>query len=256
MHKKDTSWNAVAPWYDTLVEGAGSYQQEVILPNILRLAGDIKGKKIFDLACGQGFFAHKFSAAGAVVTGLDASDNLIEIAKKSSGGKGVPHFLTGTAESLPKELITGSFDLVVCILALQNIKELDATLGGVARALSAKGRFLIVLNHPAFRIPRRSEWGVDEKTSTQYRRIDGYLSESAAEISMNPSKKESAVTYSFHRPLQVYMKMLAKHDFSITRLEEWISHKTSESGPRKQMEDRARKEFPLFLFLECTKGKI
>jgi hypothetical protein len=44
--------------------------------------------------------------------------------------------------------------------------------------------------------------------------------------------------------------MFAKHDLAITRLEEWISHKTSEEGPKKKIEDDARKEIPLFMCLE------
>jgi hypothetical protein len=49
------------------------------------------------------------------------------------------------------------------------------------------------------------------------------------------------------------MKALSKHRFAITRIEEWISHKESEKGPRKEAEDRARKEFPLFLAIEVRR---
>ncbi len=42
--------------------------------------------------------------------------------------------------------------------------------------------------------------------------------------------------------------ILAKHGFAVTRLEEWISNKKSQKGPRVTAEDKARKEIPLFLF--------
>ena len=58
---------------------------------------------------------------------------------------------------------------------------------------------------------------------------------------------------SYHRPLQLYMKELAKHGFVLAGLEEWISHRLSEKGPRAKAEDRARKEFPLFLMLNARK---
>ena len=64
----------------------------------------------------------------------------------------------------------------------------------------------------------------------------------------------SATTISFHRPLQVYFKSLAKHGFLVRRLEEWVSHKQSQRGARGATEDRARKEIPLFLMMEALKS--
>jgi hypothetical protein len=111
-----------------------------------------------------------------------------------------------------------------------------------------------IINHPTFRIPKRSSWGWDDTESVQYRRLDGYLSASRAEIDMTPGRSgKHAHTYSFHRSLQDYMKALAGVGFAITRIEEWTSHKTSEKGPRAEAEDRARKEFPLFLMFEARK---
>ena len=70
---------------------------------------------------------------------------------------------------------------------------------------------------------------------------------------MNPGQVKSEKTISFHHPLQFYFKALEKAGFVVTRLEEWTSHKESEKGPRAGAENRARKEFPLFLFLEAVK---
>jgi hypothetical protein len=53
--------------------------------------------------------------------------------------------------------------------------------------------------------------------------------------------------------MQDYMKALSSAGFAITRIEEWISHKKSEKGPRQEAEDRARKEFPLFLAIEARR---
>lgn len=113
------------------------------------------------------------------------------------------------------------------------------------------------MNHPAFRIPKHSSWGWDPSTGSgqvvaQYRRIDEYLSESRTNIQMHPGDDPKTTTMTFHRPLQWYMKLLAKHGFAVTRLEEWISPKKSQKGPRQIAEDKARKEFPLFIFLEAS----
>lgn len=247
--KKDTSWGNVAGWYDDLLRGDDTYQEKVIAPNILRLLAPKSGQKILDLACGQGFFARQFAKSGAEITGLDISKELIDFAKK-----GAPincSFFVGKAESFPF-LEDGSFDSVVCILAVQNIENVQSVFSECNRVLKKNGRLLLVLNHPAFRIPKFSSWGIDEENSVQYRRVDRYLSESRAEILMHPGSSEEK-TVSFHRSLQYYFKALGKYGFCVCRLEEWNSHRQSDKGPRQKMENEARKEIPLFLFLESIK---
>ena len=70
--KEKTSWNSVAKWYDTLLEGsADSYQEKVILPNILRVVAPKKDLRILDIACGQGYFSRAFAEKGATVTACD-----------------------------------------------------------------------------------------------------------------------------------------------------------------------------------------
>ena len=125
------------------------------------------------------------------------------------------------------------------------------------RVLKENGKLFLVMNHPAFRIPKASGWEWDAKNKIQYRRIDSYLSESREKIDMHPSagsrKSASDYTLSFHRPLQFYFKALQKAGFSVNRLEEWNSNKKSEPGPRATAENKIRKEIPLFLFLEAIK---
>ena len=248
MKHKNTSWGAVSKWYDKfLEEGKDTYQECVILPNLLRLLSIKKGDKILHLAAGQGFFSRAFHAAGAEVVGVDISEELISKAKDRSP-KEIKYSVAPAGET---KLPNASFDAVVIVLALQNIEDVGAVFAECRRVLKPDGRLLFVLNHPVFRVPKHSSWGFDDKMSVQYRRVDAYLGESRTKIDMHPGQETSGTTISFHRSLQVYVKALAKNNFAITRLEEWISHKKSEKGPRREAEDRARKEIPLFLFIEA-----
>lgn len=248
--KQTTSWGHVASWYDQLLANQDSYQNKVILPNLLRLLKATKGQTVLDLACGQGFFAYAFTQAGAKVIGADISPELVALAKDH-----VPQaeFHVAPAHELPF-LKDASLDAITIILSIQNIENVHEVFKECARVLKPQGRLLLVLNHPAFRIPKQSSWGIDEKNNIMYRRLDQYLSESKAGIQMHPGDKPDEMTFSFHRPLQFYFKSLTKQGFAITRLEEWGSHKKSEPGPRAKAEDKARKEIPLFLFLEATKN--
>ena len=221
---QETSWGHVANWYhEHISENDDTYHEKIIKPGILRVLGETKGKNILDVACGQGFFSRALHATGARVTGIDIAQKLIELAKKQ--GPGDISYLVASADRIA--LPDSSFDAAICVLALQNIKNLSGTLAQVASLLKPAGTFVIVLNHPAFRIPRHSQWGFDPDAGIQFRRTDAYLSESAHEIRMHPGSAPDVVTMSYHRPLQLYMKELAKHGFVLAGLEEWISHRVS-----------------------------
>lgn len=246
---KSTSWGNVANWYNNLIEkDKGSYQRKLILPNLIRLLEVKKGEVIVDLACGQGFFAREFAKLGAKVIGFDISTELINIAKQD---RSVEYHVSAAhkLDFLPNETV----DKVLIVLSLQNIDNANEVIKEASRILKRKGKLLIVLNHPAFRIPKESSWGWDETKKVQYRRLDSYLSESRAQIQMHPGDKPSEKTISFHMPLQFYFKILSKNNLLVSRLEEWNSHKISETGSKKDAEDKARREFPLFLFLEAVK---
>lgn len=257
-----TSWGAVAEWYDELLNDSDdSYQKNVILPNLIRLVSLQNNQTILDVACGQGYFTKAFAASNsnATVYGCDISSELIELAKKgltNSTSNNSPKF-----EVSPSDKITfmkdAAADTVTIILAIQNIENLAETFAECARILKPQGRLILVLNHPAFRIPQNSSWQWDEKESKQYRRIDAYMSDHTTKIDMTPGEEnqyKKKFTVSFHRPLQSYFKALNKAGLSVARLEEWISHRKSQKGPRGEEEDRTRKEIPMFICLECKKG--
>lgn len=245
-----THWDSVSNWYDQLVGESGSdYHQQVILPGAIRILNPQKGEKILDVACGQGVFCRELSKLGAAVTGIDASKKLIEAARKRS-----PHikYLVANAanlNALPKE----SFNAVSCILAIQNMEPLETILGEMTRVLKTGGKLLLVMSHPCFRIARQSGWGFDEKRKLQFRRIDSYLSSQKIPIQMQPGYRSNLFTWTFHRPLTEYFRVLTSQGLYITGLEEWISHRQSKRGTFQKAENRARNEIPLFLALLACK---
>ncbi len=251
MKNQSTSWGKVAGWYDDLLEeGDDTYQIKVILPNLTRLLDIKKGEHLLDLASGQGFFSRAFASLGTQVTGVELSKELVAKAKIRSEDLSIDYIVSSSDDL--SVLADGSVDKIIIVLALQNIEKMKETFDECRRVLKQGGKLFLVLNHPAFRIPKRSSWGYDEEANIQYRRIDGYLSESRTEIEMHPGKKDGLSTISFHRSLQTYFKTLSKAGFAVARLEEWESHKKSETGKRSLAEDKSRKEIPLFMCLEAV----
>ncbi|MCL4406206.1 MAG: class I SAM-dependent methyltransferase [Patescibacteria group bacterium] len=249
MEKNGTSWEKAAKWYDELLESEGTYQKDLILPNLLRMMEIEKTDVVLDLACGQGFFSREFKKKAKKVIGADLSPELIKIAESKSAGV---EYHAVAADKLDF-LEDGSIDKISVILALQNMADIGSVFSECRRVLRQIGRLYFVLNHPAFRIPKVSSWGWDPEKQVQYRRVDAYISESRAAIQTHPGSAPEERTWSFHRPLQVYFKALARQGFAVLRLEEWNSDKKSEPGPRQKAEDKARKEIPLFMAVEAIR---
>ncbi|MFA5138881.1 MAG: class I SAM-dependent methyltransferase [Elusimicrobiota bacterium] len=243
---KDTSWDKVARWYDRSLTRGSDLHRDVVTPGALRLLGPKKGERILDVGCGQGFFCNELSRRGAEATGVDASKRLIQTAAQRWKG---PRFLVGDAGKLE-----GSYDALVCILALQNMEPLADLVRSMSRALKSGGRLVWVLNHPCFRIPRQSGWGFDDKRKLQFRRVDRYMSPMKIPIQMHPGAAPSVHTWTFHHPLSGYFGALAACGLAVDALEEWVSERSSQAGPRAGAEDSARSEIPMFLALRARKG--
>lgn len=239
------SWEKSEKWYSKLVGEKGHhYHQTVLLPNILRLLP--KGS-LLDVGCGQGVLAR--SVKNIEYWGIDASSSLIKEAKRLTP-KG--HFFTADAAEKSFPFEKSDFDSAIFLLSLQNMEHPEKALNHAAARLKQGGKLILILNHPCFRIPRQSSWGIDEAKKLQYRRIDRYMSKEKIPIQTHPGKKDSAITYSYHHPLSDFVKFLGNAGCCILSLEEWCSDKES-SGAKAKMENRARREIPLFLAIVARK---
>lgn len=101
---------------------------------VLDLLAPQPGEKILDLGCGDGVLTEKLIAAGAKVTGVDAAPAMVEAAKQ----RGVDaRCLSGAALDYD-----GAFDAVFSNAALHWMRDADAVIAGVYRALKPGGRFV------------------------------------------------------------------------------------------------------------------
>jgi ubiquinone/menaquinone biosynthesis C-methylase UbiE len=242
------NWDSSENWYTSCVGEKGHYyHQSVVIPNALKLLGKVPS--LLDLGCGQGVLARHLPES-AEYLGVDLSSQLIQSAKKMTPDRNF--IIADATQELPLE--KKDFEKAAFILSLQNMENGHGAIKTASRHLKKGGELLIVLNHPCFRIPRQTHWGIDEPKKLQYRRIDLYMSSQKIPIQTNPGQKESSeTTYSYHHPLSDYTQWLKQEKFLIKTIEEWCSDKKSE-GTKAKMEDRARKEIPLFLAILAVKG--
>jgi SAM-dependent methyltransferase len=94
-----------------------------------------KGDRVLDLGCGDGQLTARISATGAVVSGVDASPEMVAAARSRGVGSTVAQ-----AESLP--FADGEFDAVFSNAALHWVRGQDEMMAEVHRVLRKRGRFV------------------------------------------------------------------------------------------------------------------
>ena len=240
-------WDSSETWYTQCVGEKGHYyHQHIVLPNVKRLLGTFSS--LLDCGCGQGILFRSIPSNTEYV-GVDVSKPLIASAKKLSPSA---HFHVADM-SLPLPLQKKDFERAVFLLSLQNMQQGEKAVQTASHHLKTGGKILLVLNHPYFRIPRQTSWGIDENMKLQYRRVNGYMTPQEIPIQTHPSKKKgSETTISYHHPLASMMRWLQDQSLLVEALEEWCSDKSS-TGPKARMENRARREIPLFMAILAKK---
>ena len=108
--------------YDTIAREYGAskrlaFREYVEGYTLFELLGDVEGKTVLDLACGEGFYTRLLSQAGArLVTGVDISAAMIELAEAEERRHplGCTYIRADAAEFKPK----GTVDVVVAAYLL------------------------------------------------------------------------------------------------------------------------------------------
>lgn len=115
-------------------------------PEMLRLAGDVAGRRILDAGCGAGPLSEALRAKGAVVTGFDSSAAMVSLARKRLG-EDAELFVADLAAPLP--FADAEFDDVVASLVLHYLEDWSGPLAELRRVLKPGGRLLVSVIHPA-----------------------------------------------------------------------------------------------------------
>jgi len=108
--------------------------------------GDLKGKRVLHLQCGAGEATLELAVLGAVVTGVDSSEEALEIARERESSVLWVH---SDVQNLPGELRRARFDLVYAADGvLPWLSDLDAWAIAIEAALKQGGDLLLFETHP------------------------------------------------------------------------------------------------------------
>ena len=179
---------------------------------MLEALGDVAGRRVLDVGCGEGRFCRLLAALGADVTGIDLTEPLIEQARASACSDGT--YLIGNAEDLAS-IDNESFDLVVSYIVLVDVQDYRRSVRAAFRVLRPGGRFIVCNVHP-MRTAVPYGW-IKQGDNKLFYALDKYTDE-------GPRKFEwwGAPFINMHRTLSSYISAFLEAGFVLQSLLEPI----------------------------------
>jgi SAM-dependent methyltransferase len=142
---------AVANDYDSFAEAYSTETEANLIngyyarPAILALAGDVAGRRILDAGCGSGPLSAALRDRGAIVTGIDSSTKMVDLARRRLGA-GADLQVADLGSPLP--FPDGVFDDVIASLVLHYLEDWGPPLAELRRVLTPGGRLIVSVDHP------------------------------------------------------------------------------------------------------------
>ncbi|MES2642946.1 MAG: class I SAM-dependent methyltransferase [Myxococcota bacterium] len=155
MHDLDAtrrSWNVATRNHNAHKGDQVAFFREggdVLFPEELELLGELGGVAVVHLQCNAGQDTLGLARRGALVTGVDLSDEAVAFARALSAGSGIPATFVEADVVAWMQTTPERFDVAFSSYgAAPWLPDLAAWASGIARVLNDGGRFVYVEFHP------------------------------------------------------------------------------------------------------------
>jgi ubiquinone/menaquinone biosynthesis C-methylase UbiE len=248
--KARKDWNQLAEAYEAFRQELGTYNQLVEVPAMLSLIGDVKRKRLLDAGCGYGYYSILLVKKGAVVTGVDISEKMIELAKNNASKASVEcQFLVCDMQDLSM-FASSTFDIVISSIVVGNLDDIEKAFSEVFRVLRPNGVFAFSENHPIL----KGWWEKDNEGKRLHWNIDNYFERSVRTTEWRTQSGNVIETSSRHRTIQDYFDALVKSGFVVERLIEPEPTNKNQTINQASQEHTVRaKRIPIFILFKARK---
>lgn len=240
------SWNQLGQeWFELAQKGES--RMCFIMPYMLNLLGEVKGKKILDLGCGEGGYSRELAKRNAVVVAIDCSENCIAYSTKQAevNGLSIQHYLRNSNDLYG--INDNTFDIVLCSMMLMDCEDFDGTIREVVRVLKTSGKLFASVLHPCF--DGNHSYGIG-------RQGEGINREVVVKNYFQPTQWEAPLPNGItsviwrHRTMEEYIKTFIKCGLTIVDLNE---PRPTEVQAQISTAIAWLQKIPLFLFWELQK---
>jgi len=225
----------------------------------LRILGDVRGKRILEIACGGAQNSIALSKWGAKAFGVDLSRKQILYGRKLVRNENAEvSLLVCNIEKLPFK--DESFDIVTTAVSLHYAPDLNAVVSEASRVLVKDGYFTFSAAHPL------SEGKLVKYRGKSAVALRNYFKRRIVRWIDKLPDGSIVKMHSYYRTLQDYFDVLTKKGFAVERyvelerLNENMLHPLDKCKIRKEREARQQyrimKEAPYWIIFKACKRTV
>jgi 2-polyprenyl-6-hydroxyphenyl methylase/3-demethylubiquinone-9 3-methyltransferase len=139
----------------TPTKAANAYHDR---PAVQSLLPDVAGRDVLDAGCGPGHYAAWLARRGARVVAIDVTPEMVALARTHVAGLAVELHEADLERPLP--LADQAFDVVLCPLVFDYVRDLGPTLREFRRVARAGATLVFSMGHPMQEWAWRGEGGI------------------------------------------------------------------------------------------------
>jgi len=209
-------------------------------PIIDELIGQVSGKNILDLGCGDGKYGVELLERGAkYYYGIEGSHKMASLAKENLKGY---HSTIEIGALEETEFESEKYDIVLSRLVFHYIDDLENLMKRIHKGLRLNGEFVFSVEHPIItsnyesyqKEIKRGNWIVDNYF-VNGERVNEWIGKKVIK---------------YHRTMEDYWQIIKRSNFEVIEIRE---AKPRSSNFKNQEEYERRKRIPLFLIFKLIK---
>jgi SAM-dependent methyltransferase len=192
-------------------------------PAFLAFLGDLGGRDVLDIGCGEGYNTRILARRGARMTGIDISERMIELAREEEGRDPLGIRFARASYTDLGAFADASFDAVVSFMALMDGPRFGVAMDESFRVLRPGGMLAFSITHPCF-ITKGSRWLRDEHgvkvkwMVSEYWNAAGWVEQ--WRFTDAPAHIPAFASPRFDRTLSEYVNGILDAGFALGRIEE------------------------------------
>jgi 2-polyprenyl-3-methyl-5-hydroxy-6-metoxy-1,4-benzoquinol methylase len=233
------AWSDAADHVADFDDDGDFARKHLLNPAIFGLLGDVRGRRILDAGCGQGYLCRLLARKGAVVTGVEPAEPWYRhaVERELEEHLGIVYIQEDLSALSSAQNRFAAFDHVIANMVLMDIPDFEAAMGTCIAFLEPGGSLIFSLVHPCFE-EDAAAWG-----GQGFVAVRDYLHQHTI--------PQTFAAPRFHRPLSRYLYLAIQHGCELRQIiEPQLGPEWAERGPQY-----ARNVYvPSFIVVHATRA--